>query len=304
MRKRIVVVGSLNMDIIISTDRLPQIGETILGEKVSYLPGGKGANQAVSCARLGGEVTLVGAVGQDEFGRTLLDQMETNQVNTAFISRAPEVKTGIADIFHINHDNCIVVVPGANYSLTPDAITPEIEQVIKEADVLLAQLEIPLETVQKVMEIAHENGVKTILNPAPAQTLPKQLLLNADILTPNETEFELLAERPFSDERELALLMAEWEAAYDQTLIVTLGAHGSAYLDDGKLVVVPAEPVQAVDTTGAGDTYNGALAIAAAEGRPLAEMIGFATRAAARAVTKFGAQEGMPYRSELKGEDE
>lgn len=304
MSKRVAVVGSLNMDIIISTDRMPQIGETILGEKVSYLPGGKGANQAVSCSRLGGEVTLIGAVGEDEFGRTLLRQMEANQVNAAFIGKAPEAKTGIADIFHINHDNCIVVVPGANYALTPDTITPEIEGVIREADVLLAQLEIPLATVQKVMAIAREEGVRTILNPAPAQTLPKELLLDVDLLTPNETEFELLAGRPFTDDRELAALMAEWEDAYDQTLVVTLGERGSAYLEDGTLVIVPAEAVDAVDTTGAGDTFNGALAVAAAEGKPLAEMIRFATKAAAKAVTQFGAQEGMPYRSELNEGDQ
>ncbi|GKV69239.1 ribokinase [Sporosarcina sp. NCCP-2716] len=299
MSKRIVVVGSLNMDIIISTDRLPQIGETILGESVSYMPGGKGANQAVSAARLGGDVTMVGAVGKDEFGSTLLEQMEKNQVNTAHIGRAAEVKTGIADIFHVAHDNCIVVVPGANYSLTPDKITPEVEALIGGADVVLAQLEIPVETVHRVMEIARHHNVTTILNPAPAQTLSGELLKLVDYLTPNETEFAMLAERSFTSDNELEALMIEWEAAYRHKLIVTLGSRGSAFLDDGSLVITPAEMVEAVDTTGAGDAYNGALAVAAAEQRTLAEMTRFATRVAARAVTKFGAQDGMPYREEL-----
>ncbi|REB08881.1 ribokinase [Sporosarcina sp. BI001-red] len=299
MKKRIVVVGSLNMDIIISTNRLPQIGETILGNEVNYLPGGKGANQAVSIARLGGDVTMVGAVGQDEFGKSLLEQMDTNQVNTAFIDQVEDVKTGIADIFHVNHDNCIVVVPGANFTLTPEKITPEMEQLIAEADVLITQLEIPLETVQKVLEIANKHNVKTILNPAPAQTLPAELLQLVDYLTPNETEFALLAEHTFTTNDELAALMTKWEATYNQTLIVTLGEQGSAYLQDGKLVITPAEKVDVVDTTGAGDSFNGALAVAISEEKSIPEMIAFATKVAARAVTKFGAQDGMPFAADL-----
>ncbi|MGN7410706.1 ribokinase [Sporosarcina sp. SAFN-010] len=299
MKKRIVVVGSLNMDIIISTDRLPEIGETILGNEVNYLPGGKGANQAVSIARLGGDVTMIGAVGQDEFGKSLLEQMDQNQVNTAFIDQVEDVKTGIADIFHVNHDNCIVVVPGANFTLTPEKITPEMEQLIAQSDVLLTQLEIPLETVQKVLEIANKHNVKTILNPAPAQTLPAELLQLVDYLTPNETEFALLAEHTFTTNDELAKLMEEWEATYNQTLIVTLGDQGSAYLKEGKLVITPAEKVEVVDTTGAGDSFNGALALGIAEEKSLPEMIAFATKVAARAVTKFGAQDGMPHVADL-----
>lgn len=299
MKKRIVVVGSLNMDIIISTDRLPKIGETILGNEVNYLPGGKGANQAVSIARLGGDVTMIGAVGQDEFGKSLLEQMDQNQVNTAFIEQVEDVKTGIADIFHVNHDNCIVVVPGANFTLTPEKITPEMEQLIAQSDVLLTQLEIPLETVQKVLEIANKHNVKTILNPAPAQTLPAELLQLVDYLTPNETEFALLAEHTFTTNDQLANLMKEWEAAYNQKLIVTLGEHGSAYLKEGNLVITPAEKVEVVDTTGAGDSFNGALAVGIAEEKSLPETITFATKVAARAVTKFGAQDGMPYAADL-----
>ena len=300
MKKRIVVVGSLNMDIIISTNRLPQMGETILGEKVSYMPGGKGANQAVSAARLGADVTMIGAVGQDEFGKSLLEQMERNDVDIAFIDQVPEVKTGIADIFHVAQDNCIVVVPGANFALTPDTITPAIEERIANADVVLTQLEIPLDTVQHVLDIAHKNGVPTILNPAPAQALPEELLAVVDYLTPNETEFAMLAGRPFSTHEELADMMMEWETTYNQTLIITLGEQGSAHLENERLVITPAEKVEVVDTTGAGDTYNGALALRLAEGKPLSDIVVFATKAAARAVTQFGAQDGMPYRSDLE----
>lgn len=299
LKKRIVVVGSLNMDIVITTNRLPQIGETILGNEVNYLPGGKGANQAVSIARLGGDVTMIGAVGQDEFGKSLLEQMEKNEVDAAFIEQVEDVKTGIADIFHVNHDNCIVVVPGANFALTPEKITPEMEQLIASADVLLTQLEIPLNTVQKVLEIASEHNVKTILNPAPAQTLPAELLQLVDYLTPNETEFALLAEHPFTSNEELKGLMEKWETAYNQKLIVTLGEKGSAYLSDDQLVITPAEKVEVIDTTGAGDSFNGALAVGIAKEQPLAETVAFATKVAARAVTKFGAQDGMPYASDL-----
>ncbi|WP_432354229.1 ribokinase [Sporosarcina sp. A2] len=299
LKKRIVVVGSLNMDIIISTNRLPQIGETILGNEVNYLPGGKGANQAVSIARLNGDVSMIGAVGQDEFGKSLLEQMEKNQVNTTFIEQVQDVKTGIADIFHVNHDNCIVVVPGANFTLTPEKITSEIEQLISEADVLLTQLEIPLDTVEKVLKIANKYNVKTILNPAPAQTLSAELLKLVDYLTPNETEFALLAEHSFTTNAELTELMKTWGDTYNQTLIVTLGEQGSAYLQDGELVITPAEKVKVVDTTGAGDSFNGALAVGIAEEKSLSEMVEFATRVAARAVTKFGAQDGMPYAADL-----
>lgn len=287
------------MDIIISTDRLPQMGETILGEKVSYMPGGKGANQAVCAARLGADVTMIGAVGQDEFGNSLLDQMGQNEVNGEFITQVSEVKTGIANIFNVQHDNCIVVIPGANFSLTPDKISDEIEALIASADVVLTQLEIPIETVQRVLEIARKSGVATILNPAPARTLPHELLEVVDYLTPNETEFAMLAGRSFTTNEELSEMMKEWETRYSQTLIVTLGEHGSAHLEDGQLVVTPAEQVEVVDTTGAGDTYNGALAIGIAEQQPLAEIVRFATKAAACAVTKFGAQDGMPHLAEL-----
>lgn len=297
---KIVVVGSLNMDIVMSAERLPKIGETILGEKVVYLPGGKGANQAVCMARLQGDVTMVGAVGNDEFGRTLKAQMASNGVKTEFINVVDNVQTGIANIFHVNHDNCITVIPGANFEVTKERITKEVVQAIASADVLVVQLEIPLETVQYVLGIAKQHGVKTILNPAPAQFLSPELLSLVDYLTPNETEFELLAGEQFTTEEQLHSMMMKWEATYHHTLIVTLGERGCAILEDGELVITPPRKVTVVDTTGAGDSFNGALAVGIAAGNSLKETVSFAVKVSALAVTKFGAQEGMPYYKDIQ----
>ncbi|MDW0115186.1 ribokinase [Sporosarcina saromensis] len=295
----IVVVGSMNMDIVMSAERLPKIGETILGEKVVYLPGGKGANQAVCMARLQGDVTMVGAVGNDEFGRSLKDQMESNGVKTDFIRVVDGVQTGIANIFHVNRDNCITVIPGANYTVTKERITKEVVQAIAAADVLVVQLEIPLETVQYVLGIAKQHGVKTILNPAPAQFLSPELLSLVDYLTPNETEFELLTGEHSTTDEELSALMLKWESTYHHTLIVTLGERGCAILEDGQLVVTPPPKVEVVDTTGAGDSFNGALAVGISTGQSLKETVDFAVKVSALAVTKFGAQEGMPFYEDI-----
>ncbi|MHC8517758.1 ribokinase [Sporosarcina sp. ITBMC105] len=295
----IVVVGSMNMDIVMSAERLPKIGETILGEKVTYLPGGKGANQAVCMARLQGDVTMVSAVGNDEFGRSLKDQMESNGVKTDFIRVVDGVQTGIANIFHVNRDNCITVIPGANYTVTKERITKEVVQAIAAADVLVVQLEIPLETVQYVLGIAKQHGVKTILNPAPAQFLSPELLSLVDYLTPNETEFELLTGEHYTTDEELSALMLKWESTYHHTLIVTLGERGCAILEDGQLVVTPPPKVEVVDTTGAGDSFNGALAVGISTGKSLKETVDFAVKVSALAVTKFGAQEGMPFYEDI-----
>jgi ribokinase len=299
VKKKIVVVGSINMDIVISAGRLPKMGETILGERVTYLPGGKGANQAVAMARLGGEVQMVGAVGNDEFGRTLLSQLKKNGVGTEFVEAIDGVQTGIANIYSVDHDNCITVVPGANFAVTPDKIDERIQQAIASADVLVTQLEIPLDTVLKVLQVAKQNGVTTILNPAPAQILPAELLGLVDYLTPNETEFEVMSGHSFISRDQLRELMAEWQTVHDQTLLVTLGSEGCAYLDNGILKVIQPPEVELVDTTGAGDSFNGALAVGVTKGWPISDMVSFSVHVSAKAVTKFGAQEGMPFLDEL-----
>lgn len=300
MEKKIVVVGSINMDIVISAERMPKMGETILGQGVAYLPGGKGANQAVAIARLNGDVKLVGAVGDDQFGNRLLKDLTNNQVDIQYVSQVNNAATGIANIYRVNPDNCITVIPGANFKLTPACMTEEIEKGISEADVVLTQLEIPMETIQYVLEIAKSHGVKTVLNPAPAQDLSKSLLGLVDYLTPNETEFEALVGSSFSTEAELQEQMAAWQDKYEHTLIITLGEKGCAYLENGKLVVVPPPKVDAVDTTGAGDAFNGALTYGLAAGWPLSKLVSFAVAVSSKAVTKFGAQEGMPFYDELE----
>ncbi|GKV57230.1 ribokinase [Sporosarcina sp. NCCP-2222] len=300
VNRKIVVVGSINMDIVISASRLPKMGETILGERVTYLPGGKGANQAVAMARLGGDVQMVGAVGNDEFGRSLLEQLKANGVGTTFVEMIDGVQTGIANIYSVERDNCITVVPGANFAVTPEKIDGRIEQAIASADVLVTQLEIPLATVAHVLKVAKQHGVTTILNPAPAQNLPVELLELVDFLTPNETEFEAMSGHSFSSREQLQALMEEWQNKHKQTLLVTLGEEGCAYLDNGMLNIVPPPRVDVVDTTGAGDSFNGALAVGVTNGWPMSEMVSFAVNVSAKAVTKFGAQEGMPFLNELK----
>ncbi|KAB2333100.1 ribokinase [Cytobacillus depressus] len=302
MNQTIVVVGSLNMDMVISAKRMPKLGETILGESIYYLPGGKGANQAVGIAKLGGDVKMVGAVGEDSFSDAILDQLHHYKVDTEHIERIPNAATGVASIFHTESDNCITVIPGANYSFTSNRITKRIEQIIAQAKVLLVQLEIPLETVQYVLSIAKQHGVKTILNPAPAQHLTPQLLALADYITPNETELEVLLGFQIASEQELEKAMKDWQEKYNNTLIVTLGEKGSAYLDNKSIKIIPSEKVKVVDTTGAGDSFNAALAFGIASDWPLDQAVSFAVKASGQSVTKFGAQEGMPYYEEVSAD--
>lgn len=299
MSQNIVVIGSLNMDVVISAKRMPKLGETILGDHVSYLPGGKGANQAVGIAKLGGDVNMIGAVGDDSFGEVILEQLKNHKVHTQKIEKFQNVATGVATIFHTEMDNCITVIPGANYKFRPEHITKEIEQIISQAKVVIVQLEIPLETVQYVLWIAKKHGVKTILNPAPAQKLSGQLLTLVDYITPNETELELLIGYSNSSQQELEKAMNEWQAKYNNTLIVTLGEKGCAYLEEGQIKIIPPEKVTVVDTTGAGDSFNAALAFGIASDWSLDQSISFAVKASAKSVTKFGAQDGMPYYNEV-----
>ena len=302
MRNRVTVVGSLNMDLITRTDRLPRIGETILGETIDYLPGGKGANQAVAAARLGCRTEMVGAVGTDAFGDVLLQELEANEIGTESVRRTDR-PTGIANIFSVGGDNCITVVPGANGTVTPESLDDRAAASIRESDVVLLQLEIPVLTVAKVLAEAKSAGAVTILNPAPAQPLPDSVLAEVDFLTPNETEFELLAGRGFSSDEELALLMSEWEARHGHGLIVTLGERGCAYLEDGGIRFVSPQKVDVVDTTGAGDCFNGALAAGISRGWAVRTSVEFAVAASSLAVTKFGAQEGMPRLAEVAFEE-
>lgn len=304
-RPRIAIVGSLNMDLVVTAERAPRTGETLQGESVHFIPGGKGANQAVACARLGAEVYMIGAVGSDPFGTTIVDEMRKNGVLTDRIDVLKDTATGIASILHTHEDNSIVIVPGANGQVTPERVERS-RDLIAGADVLLVQLEIPLESAAAALRIAKESGVRTILNPAPARTLPEEVLRLADYITPNETEFAILGaygDREGDggvapDDWQAGLI--EWTNRYGHSVILTRGKHGASYVRDGAPETVAAPPVQPVDTTGAGDCLNAAFAYGLASGWDTERSLRFAVRAASLSVTKFGAQDGMPTLEEVE----
>lgn len=297
--KKVVVVGSINMDLVMEVNRIPKIGETIKGEKMSYLIGGKGSNQAVAARRLGNEVRMIGCVGKDTFGDKILKHLKEEGVNIDAIKSDEATFTGIATIFKMENDNSIVVIPGANDFCNKDLIDKNID-IIKSADILITQLEIPMETVEYALKIAKENGVKTILNPAPAREISKEILQNVDFITPNETEFEIISGKTFKDENELEKTMVEWQKENLLTrLVVTRGKDGSSYVEEDKVKTMKTMKVDVIDTTGAGDTFNGALAYGISHEFLMDEAVKFAGTAASLSVTKFGAQTGMPKFEEV-----
>jgi ribokinase len=298
-KPRIVVIGSLNMDIVVETSRFPRVGETLTGEHVHFIPGGKGANQAVAAARLGGQTTMIGSVGDDMFGQSLIESLQQDAISTDHVIRIAGTPTGIASIMLAESDNQIVVVPGANASCLPEHIQA-VEQVIAEHDIVLVQLEIPLETASAVCQLAKKLGKTVILNPAPARKLPEAMLKCVDYITPNRLELAMLTGIDASGDQLQAAMEALLEMG-PSCVITTLGEEGSAFLRKGEtLVKVPAYRVPVVDTTGAGDAYNGGLAYALAAGNELKEAVTFACKVSAMSVTKLGAQAGMPTQEDLK----
>ena len=298
---RIVVVGSANADFTVRVERMPRPGETVLGGAFGQAAGGKGANQAVAAARAGGEVAFVACVGEDALGDQALQGFRDDGIDTAHVARTSEAASGVALIFVDGRgENSIAVAPGANARLTP-AHVEKAAGVIAEADVLVVQLEIPLETVQAAVALAARHGTDVVLNPAPARPLGADLLRHVAVLTPNEAEAALLTDvEAGSDEavEEAAeRLLAEGVGA----VMVTLGPRGAYVATPDVRRRVPGFAVEAVDTTAAGDVFNGALAVALAEGRPLAEAAGFANAAAALAVTRQGAQPSAPRRETIEG---
>ncbi|SFJ88763.1 ribokinase [Thermoflavimicrobium dichotomicum] len=290
MKKKIVVVGSMGMDLVVTSSRRPRAGETIIGDELHIIPGGKGANQAVAAARLGADVTMVGAVGTDQFGEMVLANFEKEGVSTDFIRSIPGTHTGTAHIIVAEGDNSIVVVPGAN-SLVDQAQVDQVKECIKEAAIVLLQLEIPLETVKYVVDFCYEHQVPVILNPAPAQSLPEEFIQKVTYLTPNEHEVCII----FGCDDVDAILQK-----YPNQLILTEGEKGVRFFDGKQMVQVPALSVEVVDTTGAGDTFNAGFAVALTQGFPLKEAVRFGCVAAGLSVTKLGAQGGMPTLNELK----
>jgi ribokinase len=290
VNKKITIIGSINMDLVTSTNVIPKGGETILGNSFHTIPGGKGANQAVAAARLGADVTMIGCVGDDSFGQNLRDHLNHQGINTENVESVPNMASGIASITLSEGENRIIVVPGANNYVTPEFINKN-EESIANSSMLLLQLEIPLVSVIRAAELAKKHHVPIILNPAPIQRLPKELLEMVDYLTPNEHEQEMLFASLNGTERELEKLK--------EKCIVTKGAKGVVVHQNGELEI-PSFQVEVVDTTGAGDSFNGALAVALCEGFELVEACQFANAVGAISVTKLGAQSGMPTRKEVE----
>jgi ribokinase len=300
MKPYILVIGSSNTDMVVKADRLPAPGETILGGTFLMTAGGKGANQAVAAARLGGEVVFIVKVGEDIFGRQAIQSFKEEGIDTNYAITDPVNPSGVALItVDAKAENCIVVASGANAHLTPGDLY-KAEHQIKNASLILMQLEIPLETVEYVAEIAAQNNVKLILNPAPACALSDELLSKVSIITPNQKETEMLTGVKIVD-KESAQTAAELLAEKGiETVIITLGANGALVFHCNHFDWVTAPVVNAVDTTAAGDVFNGALAVAIAEGKNLEEAVMFANTAAALSVTKMGAQASAPTRHEVE----
>ncbi|RNB91812.1 ribokinase [Brevibacillus fluminis] len=296
---KIVVVGSLNMDIVVETDVIPMVGETVLGQQAHFIPGGKGANQAVALARLGADVQMIGAVGTDSFGKDLLDALQREGIALDGIKQEDGVATGIAIIQLCQKDNRITVVPGANHRVLPSDVDRH-ESLIAAADLVLLQMEIPLPTVVQAARIAKRYGKTVILNPAPAQVLPEGLLAQIDYITPNKSELDVLAGNESQGQKDLEQSIAQMFAQGAKHVITTLGANGVAFAgNDTPLTTCPCYSVEVVDTTGAGDAFNAGLAYSIATGAKLADAANFASRVAALSVTKLGAQAGMPTLEEV-----
>ncbi|HXC58110.1 MAG TPA: ribokinase [Steroidobacteraceae bacterium] len=299
MTARIIVVGSLNMDVVCRVARAPAAGETVLGESASFVPGGKGANQAVACARLGAVVRMIGRVGPDAFGARLREGLSAEGIDVARVGVDTEATSGVALILvEADGQNRITVAAGANARLTPAHVVAAAAD-WPRGGLLLAQLETPLDTIAAAIEAAHEAGLRVVLNPAPAQPLPAAWWRRIDLLVPNETEAALLTGLPVGDVSGAISAARELRRRGVHHVLLTLAERGVLLADADGERVIPAPRVQVVDTTAAGDTFIGALAVALGEGLDLDAAAAFGVRAASLSVTRPGAQSSIPHRSEL-----
>ena len=285
------VVGSINMDMTVTAERIPLKGETLKGDELHYIPGGKGANQAVAMAKLGAEVELFGCVGDDEAGQKLIKNMQEAGVSTGHIRIVKDVPTGIALITVGENDNTIIVVAGAN-NCVDRAYVDSIKEELFQCDIVLLQHEIPQETVEYVVDICTGQGIKVVLNPAPARPVKQGILEKVTYLTPNEHEAAIL----FGNECSTEDLLKK----YPEKLVITLGSKGVITCrKTGEILLVPARKADVVDTTGAGDTLNGAFTVEIAKGRDIESALKLANTAASLSTEKFGAQGGMPTLEEV-----
>ena len=300
IQNKILVVGSFNTDMVIKTTKIPAPGETILGGKFMMTPGGKGANQAVAAQRLGGSVTFVGKMGNDLFGKQAIQSLKNEGIDCEHCLIDPQLPSGIAMItVDEKGENSIVVASGANGYLSPADCVSVLSKTY-DSSIVLLQLEIPLETVLYVAKTANDRGAKVILNPAPAQALPAELLRNIYLISPNESEAELLTGIQVKDAQSAQKAAEKLKKKGIQVVIITMGAAGAFLLSDEFTGMIEAPKVQAIDTTAAGDTFNGALAVALSEGKTIEVAVQFACRAASVSVTRIGAQSSIPNREELE----
>ena len=291
---KISVVGSINMDMVVTAKRIPVKGETLHGSSFDLIPGGKGANQAVAMARMGADVEMFGCVGDDPNGAALVENLAKEGIATENIKKADGVPTGVALITVGENDNTIVVVAGAN-GCVDKAYIDSISDSLLKSDLVALQHEIPVETIEYVVDLCSANGIPVMLNPAPAAPLSHETIEKITYLTPNEHEAKIL----FDDAEDLEPLLEK----YPEKLIITLGAAGVVTcLKNGNMIQVPARISHIVDTTGAGDTFNGAFAVMMSEGVDIESALRFANTAAGISIEKFGAQGGIPTREEVAKE--
>ena len=302
--KKIVVIGSLNMDLVVNTKYMPKIGETIIGLDFKQIHGGKGANQAVAIARLGGNVSMIGKVGNDNFGENLLEALKEDKVESNHIMKENVSATGIALItVDEEANNSIVVIPGANYKVTQEEINEKLE-LIGEVNVMLTQLEIPIDVVKYSLKRAKEKGIYTILNPAPAQLLDDEIIAHVDLLVPNETELQILSGIEIQNEEDLLAACSKLIKKGVKELIVTLGDKGSIYFTENDYKKFIAYKIKAVDTTAAGDSFVGAIAVALTNNFEIEKAIDFASKVGALTVSKHGAQSSLPFLQEVMNFEE
>ena len=296
----VLVIGSSNTDLIIKVARIPRPGETILGGEFARAAGGKGANQAVAASRAGGAVTFIARVGRDANGEQAMAGFAADDINVTHVIRDPSNPSGVALIFvGENGENSIAVASGANDKLSP-ADVRQAKAAFLQARIVLLQLETPLPTVTACIALAAAAGVRVALNPAPARLLPARLLKRIDLLTPNQSETELLTGVAVSNEASAARAADKLLERGVKSVVITMGARGAFVAGEGARQMIPGFKVKAVDATGAGDVFNGALVVALAEGRPLLDAARFASAAAALSVIRFGAQPSAPTRPEIE----
>lgn len=299
--KKLVVIGSSNMDLVVSTEHFPLPGQTVMGKKFMTNFGGKGANQAVAASLLGGDVTFICKVGNDNYGREMIEKFQKDGIDTQYVTATDQAATGIAVItVDANGENTIVVASGANSLLTSEDIR-NAEPAISQADVLLMQLETPVEPLCTAAQMAHEKGKYVILNPAPAPKvpLPTTLLRYIDLIIPNETEATSITGVEISDLQSAELALEALKELGAKDAMITLGEKGVLAYEDGKMKLFPACKANAIDTTAAGDTFCGALSVAICQGLEMKEAIAFANKAAAYTVQHEGAQCAMPHLNDL-----